>query len=211
MALGSAIALPGRAALLREGLLRSSALWSLVALYLLVSYPVGFFLLTQYPDWSVMYLVEGSALPMHPGLLAALGPTLGVGSFVLVRGFIRKEKAKIALGIVVGLAALVVALVVFGYDQITHVGTTAAFRSGLKSKGLVALSESPLSFLAGGGLLALLSAWGYTSWRIILLGKATALRLEQMEALEARGDTQAKVAPRRQTRRRRRTTASRAR
>ncbi len=169
VAAGSTVALAGRSTAEETKLVRSPALWALVAFELLVFVPVGAYLLWRFPAWSVMYLIEPDSLPMPPAYLAVLYPIVAVGTFVGCRRLLAAGKLLAALGIVGGSALLVTTIAFFGWDQISVLGTTEAFRADPAQMRDV--GGSSLAYTGGAGSVAVAVSWSVTLWRLMLLGR----------------------------------------
>ena len=182
LALGASIALVGHPMLSQERVLRSPAMWSLVGLLCFVSFPLGLYVVHAYPAWSMVYWVDDGALPLPAWVVGAVGPVLGLMSFLVARNLVQRERSAFAFGMVgLGMLGLVVLLGVWA-ESFSLLGSTSDFRS--LSKALVPLKESRLAYQLGGALTLFFAAWGWCMWRLRLLGRAMKLKAQQSEALE---------------------------
>ena len=125
---------------LRTRYFAALALFSLTALV-----PAGLALYLQYPDWSLMYLVNPHALPSFLCVLVVLGlyllaPLLG---FFVTHRQVRRRPQSLKWTLK-SLGGLVLLLLVVGHERMLTVGYYDAYHQGGET---VSLFRSPL-FLA---------------------------------------------------------------
>ena len=100
--------------------------------------PSGLSLYSQYPDWSLMYFANPQHLPsivMFPALTLAyvLGPPAG---FLVTHRLQLEKKDWVVRAILMGIAAVLFALLAFGWDRLTSVGYYYAYHHGLADLSL---------------------------------------------------------------------------
>lgn len=169
VAVGCSFVLASRNTVADESLLRSAALWALVAFEVLLFVPVGAYLLVYYPDWSLMYIVAPGQLPVPDWALVATYPIAAFTGFVVARGLVIKGRIWTAIGFMASGFLLSLAVTGFGYRQLMNVGTTNAYRNG---GSLEPILTSQLAYLLGAIFLAIGAGWVICIWRLDVLGRA---------------------------------------
>ncbi|MFC1611151.1 hypothetical protein ACFL6C_09340 [Myxococcota bacterium] len=176
VAVGSSIALASQSTARDYRLLRSPALWALVAFEVLVFLPIGGYLLWEFPAWSLMYLVEPRSLPIPDISLALSYPVVAVAAYIGCRRLVAGGRVWPVLGIFLAGLALVASLVYLGQQQVLVVGSTDEFRND-PAKMREAL-DSPLSYLVGAACVAFVIGWVATVWRLFVLGRSVRSTVE---------------------------------
>jgi hypothetical protein len=199
LAIGASVAVASRTTLMTERLMRSAALWALVALQALVVLPFAAYLFKRYPDWSLMYLFDGASLPqpLQLTILSSL-PVTAVGSFILARRFVMTQRWQVALTMA-GAGLMLVGLIVYlGRDSLGVVGTTSMVRGGTGRP----ISDTSLIYLLVMGVLAVVASWAATLWRLWLVSQAAERQKHDHDTVKAapRGSAHgAKTQPPRKT------------
>jgi hypothetical protein len=153
-----------------QSVLRSPALWTLLAFETLFFLPAGAYLLWRYPDWSFMYLFEPPLLGGRDWTLAGLYPASALAGFALARVFLARQRPIGAVLLVAGSLLVAVAIASFGHRQLFGVGTTAAFRAD--SSGLPPLGSTPLAWIQVALMVGMLVSWVMSLWRLHLYNRA---------------------------------------
>ena len=161
-AIGSTAAIASRSTAGEYSLLRSPALWALIAFELLVFVPVGAYLLWRFPAWSLMYVVEPSSLPMPPAYLTILYPVVAVGTYVGCRRLLTVGKLLAVLGVLAGGVLLAAAIGFYGREQIEVIGSACpehfapdharGWDEAVVERALECQPETPFESLANLGL-----------------------------------------------------------
>jgi hypothetical protein len=189
LAFGSSVVLVNKRAAQAEGPVRSTGLAALLCVEAMVFAPITMYLLSRYPDWTVMYLGRADQLPLGFWGWVATYPAAALVGFYVTRHLVRTGKSLAAWGVLAGGVALAFAVLMFGFQQVSSVGTTEAFQKGA---GMQPLVETPLFYLLVAALLAMTAAWGATMWRLTLFGRAMSLQIgETTDATKIR-DTDTK-------------------
>ena len=170
VAVGASFALASRVALPRENLVRSAALWVLMAFQVTFFLPVGAFLLWRYPDWSFMYLFESPLIGSRDWTLAGLYPTAALAGFTGSVQLIRRKRTIGAVGVLAGGLATAFAVFAFGFRKLSTVGTTFDFRSDASS--LPHLAHTPLGWILSAIVIVLILGWAAALWRLVLFNRA---------------------------------------
>ncbi len=169
IAIGASLAWAGKDTQVEGRVWRSAALGALLALEALVFLPVGAYLLTRYPDWSMMYLVDVSGLPPTIRLtVLALYPIAAVSAFVAARRLLKQHRKAGVAGLIALGIGLALAIAYVGQTALLSVGTAQTFAAGTARS----LFETSLFYLLILGSAAVIASWGAALWRLRLVSAA---------------------------------------
>lgn len=174
---GVSLALASRAHLSGQSTVRALGIWVTVIVQAFVVCPIGVYLLHNYPQWSLMYLVEPGALPLPVEAIAALYPLAALAGFLAARRLLLVNRLVVTLLLCLAGVAAIVAIFVLGPDRILQVGTPAA--AGLSANMRRPLTQTPLVYLLSVALPVIFFSWGSAVWRLQVYARANRAHRER--------------------------------
>lgn len=142
----------------RGALLRSPALWALMAFELTLVAPVAAYLGWRFPEWRLLGLSQADVFSRH--VWVAVGPCAGLLGFVVVR-WLAAARRRVAAFALPALFTLATCALGYGASQEPELGATSAREVG---RGLV--------WLVGAACGALALGWAVLLWRLWLLRRS---------------------------------------
>ncbi len=179
IAVGASAAIAARRVIPYEEAHKSTALGAVLLLQLLGMLPiVGYFLFLK-TEWSLMYLVAGSELPVRPWVLLVALPITALASFLVARNLIIRGQTWQPWLLVGAGGALSFLLLWLGQRQLFYLTTSAGFD---RSELGVSLASEPTGLIVMLGLLVILSTWAFSMIRLRAYAHACSAGSSEMPA-----------------------------
>lgn len=163
VALGLAFALAARGRIRADGAYASPAFAVALAHIGLVVAPLGLYFYLVQPDWTWLYWIDPARIPRLAAVpLVAAHAGLVVGGWMVGAQLIRRDRQRLAVWILTGLAAAIVLGGVLALPRLSTATTYAGWREGHR-RGLMSVE---LGWAVLVSLLASAVTAGYTAFEL---------------------------------------------